>query len=141
MDLELIERVAKLEEDVVLIRDANDQFREEVREEVHELKKQNEAIYKIAASVEVLAHDMQGLRTDVREVKDSLKETSRKVDEEIGAVRKDQESMSEQISQVSNREANKLLVFWEDIKGKLAWLFIGAGAAYLLYYLFPFLKG
>lgn len=140
MDVEIIERVAKLEEDVVFLRDTNEQFRDEVREEVHELKKQNEAIYKIAASVEVLAHDMKGLRTDVREVKDSVKETNRKVDSEIGAVRHDQEELSARITQVNNKEASKLLTFWNNTKDKLAWLVIGGFAAYLLYYLFPFLK-
>lgn len=139
-EIEIVERVAKLEVDMRNVQDGNKLFRDEIREEVKEIRKQNESIYEIATSVKVMAQDIQGLRGDVQEVKVEQKELSRKMDNEIGAVKKDQSELRDSIADVDQKEADKALKFWYAIKEKLAWLFIGAVAAYLLYQALPFLK-
>lgn len=139
-EIEIIERVAKLETDMKNVQDGNKLFRDEIREEVKEIRKQNESIYEIATSVKVMAQDIQGLRGDVQEVKVEQKELSRKMDNEIGAVKKDQNDLRDSIADVDQKEADKALKFWDSIKEKLAWLFIGAVAAYLLYQALPFLR-
>lgn len=139
-EVEIVERVARLESDVKNVQEGNKLFRDEIREEIKEIRKQNESIYEIATSVKVMAQDIQGLRGDVQEVKKEQKDLNRKIDDEISVVKNDQNDLRETIEDVDHKEANKALKFWNSIKDKLAWLVIGAVAAYLLYQAFPFLK-
>lgn len=139
-DTNIIERVATLENEMKNVNDSNREFREEVREEIKEIRKQNESIYEIASSVKVMTQDIQLLRTDIHEVKTDQKDISRKMDREIDSIKKEQNSMRDSISNVDHKEANKLLAFWENVKGKLVWLLTGAVVAYFMYQLFPFLK-
>lgn len=139
-EVEIVERVARLESDVKNVQEGNKLFRDEIREEIKEIRKQNESIYEIATSVKVMAQDIQGLRGDVQEVKMEQKDLNRKIDDEINVVKQDQNDLRETIEDVDHKEANKALKFWNSIKDKLAWLVIGAVAAYLLYQAFPFLK-
>lgn len=139
-EVEIVERVARLESDVKNVQEGNKLFRDEIREEIKEIRKQNESIYEIATSVKVMAQDIQGLRGDVQEVKMEQKDLNRKIDDEINVVKQDQNDLRETIEDVDHKEANKALKFWNSIKDRLAWLVIGAVAAYLLYQAFPFLK-
>lgn len=139
-DTNIIERVATLETEMKNVHDSNQQFREEVREEIKEIRKQNKSIYEIASSVKVMTQDIQGLRSDIKEVKADQKEMNRKMDEDIDAVKQEQENLRNSIDVVDHKEAKELLKFWRNMRDKLAWLAIGAVAAYFMYQLFPFLK-
>ena len=139
-EVEIVERVARLESDVKNVQEGNKLFRDEIHDEIKEIRKQNESIYEIATSVKVMAQDIQGLRGDVQEVKMEQKDLNRKIDDEISVVKSDQNNLRETIEDVDHKEANKALKFWNSIKDKLAWLLIGAVAAYFLYQAFPFLK-
>lgn len=138
--LEIVERVAKLESDVKNVQEGNKLFRDEIRDEIKEIRKQNESIYEIATSVKVMAQDIQGLRGDVQEVKMEQKDLNRKIDDEISVVKQDQNDLRETIEDVDHKEATKALKLWNSIREKLVWLVVGAVAAYFLYQAFPFLK-
>jgi uncharacterized protein YoxC len=100
---------------------------------MRELKKQNQAIYKIATSVELMAKDLQGLKSDVGEIRDKQNSLSSKMDQEIGRVK-------DRIETVDEKDGKRALKFLSSMGEKLAWLVIGAIAAYFLYAAFPFLK-
>lgn len=138
--VEIVERVVKLESDMRNTQESNKLFRNEIRDEIKEIRKQNESIYEIATSVKVMAQDIQGLRGDVQEVKMEQKDLNRKIDDEIGVVKKDQNELRDTIEDVDHKEASEALEFWNSMKEKLVWLVGGAVAAYLLYQVFPFLK-
>lgn len=138
--VEIVERVVKLESDMRNTQESNKLFRNEIRDEIKEIRKQNESIYEIATSVKVMAQDIQGLRGDVQEVKMEQKDLNRKIDDEIGVVKKDQNELRDTIEDVDHKEASETLEFWNSMKEKLVWLVGGAVAAYLLYQVFPFLK-
>lgn len=139
-ETEIIERVTALEIEMKNVNDTTHQFRDEIRDEIKEIRKQNESIYEIATSVKIMAGDIRGLREDVQEVKDDQKEMSRKMDAEIDTVKHEQETLRDSISDVDHKDANRVLEFWNSIKSQLGWLIIGAGAAYILYQIFPFLQ-
>lgn len=138
--VEIVERVVKLESDMRNTQESNKLFRNEIRDEIKEIRKQNESIYEIATSVKVMAQDIQGLRGDVQEVKMEQKDLNRKIDDEIGVVKKDQNELRDTIEDVDQKEASEALEFWNSMKEKLVWLVGGAVAAYLLYQAMPFLK-
>lgn len=120
--LNMAERISVMETDVRNMQEGNKLFRDEIRSEVRELRKQNEAIYEIAASVKVMAQDMQGVKDDLKEVKTG------------------QEELRTAVSSVESKDAKKTLRIWEDLRNKLIWLFVGGIAAFILYQALPIIK-
>ena len=136
----LAERMSAMETKVEDMKAENKTFRNEVREEIREIRKQNEAIYEIVSSVKVIAQDMQNIKQDISDVKDGQKRLGEKMDDEIGAVKGEQADLREKVHAVENRGATDL---WNGIK-KVKWTVIGAVSTafvcYIVYSLFPMLK-
>lgn len=137
---DMIERITRLEADVKNIHEGNKLFRDEIRQAVNRVSKQNDAIYEIATSVKLITQDMQGLKSDVKEVKDDQKALQKKMNLEMDAVHRKQGQLKESLKDVDHKDANKTLKIWESVRDKLIWLVVGATAAYFLYQAFPFLK-
>lgn len=136
----MAQRVAAMETDIRNIQDGNKIFRDEIRGEVRELRKQNDAIYEIATSVKLIAQDIQGVKDDMKEVKDGQQALSEKVDGEISKVKKEQEKLKTAVRDVDTKEATGLMKLWHNIREKLLWLFLGGVALYLLNQALPFLN-
>lgn len=129
---DVIERVSKLEERVENEREYNRTFRNEIRNEVHEIQKQNEAIYEIAASVKVMASEMVEVKDKLSDVKDAQDDLSLKLDDEIEKVKHGQSELRTDIENVKNADANEIKKTWSSLKEKLLWLFVGGIAAFIL---------
>lgn len=134
------ERLARVETDLRNVQEGNKLFRDEIRRDIIEIRRQNESIYEIATSVKLIAQDLQGLKSDVKEVKDDQKALHKRMDNEMDAVRTKQGELKESIRTVDGKHANKLVKIWEGVRDKLIWLVVGAMAAYIMYQAFPFLK-
>ena len=81
-----------------------------------------------------------GLKEDVGEVKNGQQLLGDKLDNEIDRVKNEQDVLRTKLECVDNKDAKRAQKFLSDIGGKLAWLFIGAVAAYLLYQALPVLN-
>ena len=74
----LAERMSAMETKVEDMQADNKTFRNGIREEVREIRNQNEAIYKIASSVQLIAQDMKNIKEDISEVKSGQKQLGEK---------------------------------------------------------------
>lgn len=127
--MDLNERVAALEKD-----------NENIHTELSDIKKQNQAIFKIATSVEIMAKDLQGLKEDVGDVKNGQQLLGDKLDNEIERVKSKQNELRDKLEAVDHKDAKKAQKILSDIGGKLLWLVVGAFAAFFLYQAFPMLN-
>lgn len=127
--MDIGERVASIEKDVEII-----------HTEIKDIKSQNEAIYKIATSVEVIAHDLKSMQKKVDSISDGQQELGAKLDNEIDRVRDEQETFRQRLEAVDGKGAKLALKFLGGMGEKAAWLIVGAILAFLMYSAFPFLK-
>ena len=137
---DMIERVARLEADVNNIQEGNRLFRDEIRQAVDRVSQQNDAIYEIATSVKLMTQDLQGLKSDVSEVKSDQKALHKRIDKEMDITHQKYGQLKDSLKDVDGKDANKVLKIWESIRDKLIWLVVGGIATYFLYQAFPFLK-
>lgn len=142
--LDMASRISAVEADVRNMQEGNKIFRDEIRSEVRELRKQNEAIYEIAASVKVMAQDMQSLKDDLKEVKVGQQELGNKMDSDMQKVRKEQSDLRNEVtnveSTVDTKDAKKIYGIWTKVRDNAIWLFVGAIVAFLIYTAWPFLQ-
>lgn len=127
--MDIGERVAAVEQDLSNIHD-----------EIHEIKKQNTAIYDIAASLKVMTHDLKQVQEKVSDISCDQKQLGEKLDLEIDRVKGEQQTFRERLEAVDGKGAKFALKFLGGIGEKAAWLAIGAILTFLMYSAFPFLK-
>lgn len=129
MDMDIVQRVAKLETDI-----------SNIHTELKDVKEQNTAIYEIAASLKVMTHDFKLMQEKVSDISDGQKDLSNKLDHEIERVKSDQDSFREQLKAVDGKGARFAAKLLTDIGGKALWLVLGTVLAFLLYQALPILK-
>ncbi len=127
--MDIGERVAAVEQDL-----------SNIHEEIHEIKKQNAAIYDIAASLKVMTHDLKQVQEKVSDISCDQKQLGEKLDNEIDRVKGEQQNFRERLEAVDGKGAKFALKFLGGIGEKAAWLAIGAILTFLMYSAFPFLK-
>lgn len=127
--MDIGERVAAVEQDL-----------SNIHEEIHEIKKQNAAIYDIAASLKVMTHDLKQVQEKVSDISCDQKQLGEKLDNEIDRVKGEQQTFRERLEAVDGKGAKFALKFLGGIGEKAAWLAIGAILTFLMYSAFPFLK-
>ena len=136
----VLERIARIEGDLKNAQEGNRVFRDEMRHELLEIRRQNESIHEIATSVKLIAQDLQGLKVDVKEVKDDQKVLHKSMDGEIKAIHAKHGELNDIIKKVDGKEAKKVAKIWEGVRDKMLWLVVGAIATYVLYQVLPVLK-
>ena len=129
MDMDIVQRVAKLETDI-----------SNIHTELKDVKEQNTAIYEIAASLKVMTHDFELMQEKVSDISDGQKDLSNKLDHEIERVKSDQDSFRERLNAVEGKGARFAVKFLTDIGGKALWLVLGTVQAFLMYQALPILK-
>lgn len=122
IDTNLIAQVAEHEVRLKNVEDRQEQLSEKVDD-----------IHKMATSIELIAHDMSYMKTDVSDLKEGQSELK-------NDFKKSQEEMKEKIKAVEDAPMKKTVSKVDTIKDKIVWLFIGGVVVYLLTQIFPNIK-
>ena len=105
---------------------------EDIKLDIKQIKEDQKAIYDLTSSVKVIADNIINMKEDIKDIKNSQKESSEKTDRQIKNMEDDQIVIDKKIDDLSNADALKAYQRWGSIKDKIILVLSGGLVTFVL---------